>query len=308
MRSCSPAGMPGPWSTTRTRARRPHDARAHGDRLPCRVRARVLEQVGERPLELRRVGAHERQVGVDATARRARRRGRADRPPLRAGPPRASTTAGAARRAPACSRERSSRFVDQRGQPRRLLDDAAAELAALLAGRARPRRARSPAATIAVSGVRRSCETERSSAVLTTSQRRSARVSTTSAAAGRARAPPRAARRARGTTRCSEHAARIGGADAGARRRGRPRARSTGAGLDASRACAEAAPRRRWSAGVARLGPLSRIRARSAARSASRRRCSASTARAAPARPRGWPRRRRRRRSPAPRSSGRRRW
>ena len=68
--------------------------------------------------------------------------------------------------------------VDQPRQPRALRRDHAAELAPLRRPSSVGDAIASPAATIAVSGVRRSCETARSSVVLTTSARRSARVST----------------------------------------------------------------------------------------------------------------------------------
>ena len=49
------------------------DARAHRDRMAARVTHAVLEQVGERALELGRIRPHERQVGVE----RERERGSA---------------------------------------------------------------------------------------------------------------------------------------------------------------------------------------------------------------------------------------
>ncbi len=49
-------------------------APADRDRVAARVARAVLEQVGERPLELGRVGAHERQVGVEREREALRRR------------------------------------------------------------------------------------------------------------------------------------------------------------------------------------------------------------------------------------------
>ena len=75
---------------------RPDRPRADRDRMAARVARRVLQQVGEGALELRGVGADERQVGVERERERARRAGRRRRRP-RAGPPRSSTTPRAAR-------------------------------------------------------------------------------------------------------------------------------------------------------------------------------------------------------------------
>ena len=63
--------MPGPRSTTRTSSRPPLTPRAHRDGLAGAVAGRVLEQVRERPLELRGVGADQRQVAVDGEPTRS---------------------------------------------------------------------------------------------------------------------------------------------------------------------------------------------------------------------------------------------
>ena len=126
-------------------------ARAHRDRVAARVARAVLEQVGERALELGGVGAHERQVAVERRARGAR-----------AGSRRSSTAAsitssiehhsGRGSAAPPSSRERSSRLSIRRD--RRVLSAVitAAELAPLLVASAsatrsprRRRRSRSAA-------------------------------------------------------------------------------------------------------------------------------------------------------------------
>ena len=74
--------------------------------------------------------------------------------------------------APACRRERSSSLSTRRARRSALLDDRVAKLVAVLASVERRRAERPARGQIAVSGERRSCETARSSAVLSTSLRR----------------------------------------------------------------------------------------------------------------------------------------
>ena len=201
------SGMPGPWSTTRIRMRPPLDPRADRHRLVVAVAQRVLEQVRERAL-----------AAAPASARISGSSGAIDEPAPRSGGAPVSSTAaritsssehqssrGSA--VPACSRERSSSWSTSARQPRgsRARSSSASSIAV---GRARATAttSASPAATIAVSGERRSCETERSTAVLISSLRRSALVSTTSRVSalalerGRTAAPRARARPARART------------------------------------------------------------------------------------------------------------
>ena len=82
------------------------------------------------------------------------------------------STRGSAVRA--SRRDMSSRLSTRRESRSRLAGDVGHQLAVLGAATASSSRARRPAVRIAVSGERRSCETARSSAVLSTSERRSA--------------------------------------------------------------------------------------------------------------------------------------
>ena len=195
--------------------------------------------------------------------------------------------------APPSSRERSSRLSISRDSrvlssvmtlpsSRRSSSDSVGEAIA------------SPAATIAVSGERRSCETARSSVVLTTSARRSARVSTTSPSR-RSRSRPAASSASRlGTTRSCSRRSASSGSPAGTSsvpswvvpsRSGnatRPSSPSTGASSIAADGRPSADASRCAAAGSDSDSslPRSSSRAISAARSASRRRWSASVARA----------------------------
>ena len=229
-------GMPGPRSTIRTSRRAADRARAHRDRLAAGVAQRVLEQVRERALELRGVGVDQRQVAVDREAeprpgrRRAPRRRRAqdllDRAPVapRLGGARPAAARGRAASRPArVSRAASS---DDRGAPAR------AGRSSGSAGEPAPRRP----ATIAVSGERRSCETARSSAVLSSSLRRSAADSTTSrASASRSSAAASSASSARERCARSRRASTGAGVVAGDEQRAdRPRSRSGSATRRAS--------------------------------------------------------------------------
>ena len=156
----------------------------------------VLEQVRERALELGGVGAHRRQVAVDRDLERAVRQLRSsiaaphdllDRAPL-----------GARLGGVGLQPREVEQVVDQAREPGRLLGDRPRPAQRARARRGWSIRSASAEVRIAVSGERRSCETERSSAVLITSLRRSAAVSTdVGHAARRAPAPRPAAPRAR---------------------------------------------------------------------------------------------------------------
>ena len=213
--------------------------------------------------------------------------GRRRRRPSR--PPRCTTSSiehqsGRGSALPAWSRDRSRRLSHQ---PRRAaplsVDDHGVELAPLVLAESVGGRARRPRVVIAVSGERRSCETERSNVVLTTLLRRSALVSITCASSSsRRRAAPtqRLERRddAVAGARSSAAGVVLGGhqhacpmrlaarrsAGAPARRcvgRRPRRARPTRAGR--SNACAIRCPTRR-AATSSRLSPPSRSRAISA--------------------------------------------
>ena len=84
--------MPGPRSTIRTMQPPADRAGAHRHRQAAAVARRVLQQVGERALQLGGVGAHERQVGVDGELDRLARR-------------------------PACVGRFAQRLVDRRPRP-----------------------------------------------------------------------------------------------------------------------------------------------------------------------------------------------
>ena len=111
VRALLPAGIPRPWSVTRT-VTCPADAAGDPDRrVRRRELDRVLDQVREHALELRGVGADERQVGrqreldrvLGARAgrppTRRRRAGRTSRAAARPRPPRSATGRAGRRRA-----------------------------------------------------------------------------------------------------------------------------------------------------------------------------------------------------------------
>ena len=259
--------------------------------MPVGVAGSVLEQVRERPLELGGVGAHERQLVVDRELELAPawRRG----PPPRAGPRRPSTTPAAARRrAPRAARGRAApRSGATAARPPARCPSASSRRSS---SSSRSPASGSAAAMIAVSGVRRSWLTARSSAVLSTSLRRSARVSTTSVeqrVALQRRGEQRLERRhdplldaAQRRLRASPAAAAACRAGARPRAAGTRRARSspsTGCELDRRRRELQRRReplRRPTGSARRRSSPRSSVRAISAARSASRRRCSASIA------------------------------
>ena len=158
------------------------------------------------------------------------------------------------------------------------------------------RRAARPAVRIAVSGVRRSCETARRSAVLSTSLRRSARVSTTSASSASRSSAAASSASSAGTTRSWTRPSVASGEACGQRRAcaiwrepsrsGKHEPALVGLRLARARSRPTAAPsavREALGRDVqrARAGrsPRSSVRDISAARSASRRRWSASSAR-----------------------------
>ncbi len=148
-------------------------------RLPAAEAHGVLEHVGQRPLELHRV---ERAAPADRGRPARRTPRRAPRRPRRRRRTSSSTEHQSARgsTAPACRRDRSSRLSTSRDS--RALSSAITAVNSARASRERVSDASPPAAVvIAVSGERRSCDTERSTAVLTTFDRRSAFVSMTCA-------------------------------------------------------------------------------------------------------------------------------
>ena len=154
---------------------RPDQPRAHQHRLPLAVDDRVLQQVGEGALELGRVGAQRRQVVVERRGAPAHRAGRSIRAPRPAGRP-ARPARGAARPCPIRAARRragsppAARAAAPRRPPRR---SARGARSAVTLGES----SAAPAAMIAVSGVRRSWDTERSSEVFSSSERRTASAS-----------------------------------------------------------------------------------------------------------------------------------
>ena len=175
------SGCPGRWSTTRTTTRSAERARA--DQRPAARRReadRVLEQVGE--ARARAAPRRRRRSGRSGSTRAGPRRRRSPRPST--APPTSSSSEHQSRRGsawPASSRERSSSFSTRRESRSPSADHRLAQLAALLARSGVGESSASPAAMIAVSGERRSWETERSSAVFSSSLRRSASASIASA-------------------------------------------------------------------------------------------------------------------------------
>ena len=167
IRSSSARGIPGPRSATRiaTLARRSAERRSVTGSLAGEA-DRVLDHVRERPLELRRVGPNIGSSGsIETSKPLRRRRGRSIAASISSS---AEDQSARGSSCPGLQPREVEQVVDQRGR----------------AARSRPRSPRparraassssvvelSPpaAAVIAVSGERRSCETERSSAVLTT--------------------------------------------------------------------------------------------------------------------------------------------
>ena len=199
IRCRSLSGIPGPWSTTRTTILSPTQPRLDQDRPAAAVADRVLEQVGEGALELGGVGLDQRQVAVDREPhrlgprrsprerRRAPRRGRPPRGGARPCPPPAATCRAGSRPGARAARPRRRSPRSARPAPRR---SSVAEPSA------------APLAMIEVSGVRRSWEIERSSAVFSSSLRRSASASTISACI-RSRSSASAASSASARSACS---------------------------------------------------------------------------------------------------------
>ncbi len=179
-RSRSARETPGPWSVIRIATSAPDPLGGDRHRLVAGVADRVLDHVRERPLELGRVGLEQRQVGLDRDVerRRGRRSTLRDRgldQLLGRGP------VGARVQLAGLQAREVEQVVDQAREPARTRSRSPRP--ALRAPRRRASASSSPpaAAVIAVSGERRSCETERRSAVLTTFERRSACVSITCA-------------------------------------------------------------------------------------------------------------------------------
>ena len=216
--SRSSGGTPGPWSMTRTTASDGVAATLHAHRLAGRrVLQRVLDQVHEHAPDLARVDAHRRRVvgqrDLDAAAPRRRARRARRRRGRRAA--QSSCSGGAA---PACSRERSSRFPTRwssRSDAARIVSSSSARSAASIA---RSCRASAPAEVeIAISGVRRSWLTARE-------QRGLHRVAR--GAAPRPRAPRARAARGRWRRRAATRAPAAAAAEPPRRAGRRPRARS----------------------------------------------------------------------------------
>ena len=166
-RSRSWSGMPGPAVDHADHQLAPDPAAPDRDRVAARMARGVLDHVDHRALELRPVRAHQRGVAVDrelgpVLGRDLLDRGLGDlldRGPVavRLGRPRLEPARGRAG-----SRPRGSACC-----PRSPIVSARAARSSSLTA-AEP--SASPAARIAVSGERRSCETERSSAVFSSSR------------------------------------------------------------------------------------------------------------------------------------------
>ena len=143
---------------------------------PSGVAHGVLEQVRERPLELGGVRADQRQLRRRSAAGMRPRTPDVSTAATITSPRSHQSTRGSA--ASASSRDRSSRLSISRDSRCASSRDRRRQLAALVVARGRSPPSGSTAVRIAVSGERRSCDTARSSAVLTTSLRRSAAAST----------------------------------------------------------------------------------------------------------------------------------
>ena len=277
MRAGSAAGMPGPRSTTRTSTRGPDRPRAHDTGWSPEKRAEFSSRLANARSSCAASAWSSGRSASSATRTppggRRRRRGAhelLDRAPV-------GTRLGRARLEP----RQVEQVVDQARQPVGLAADVGHRARRARASVIEASRARRPR-SIAVSGERRSCETARSTAVLTTFERRSALVSTTCeqllALEGGAQerlqgGHTRSWRRQRRRRHVGGHSSAADGA-AGARGAARrPRRleldrRGTGARTRRRSLGRPAAPRR--------VVPRSSSRAISAARSASRRRFSAS--------------------------------
>ena len=196
MRSSSSSSRPGPWSVTRTIASRRLPRRARSPASGRRELERVLDQVGEHPLDLERRRRDERARRPAATPRRARAPASSSSACATSSSSGQSSRAGAA--APAWSRERSSRFGDQAVEPVR-----PRARSSRAARRDRPRSRLSVVASERADGGEDRHE-RRAQVVehrpqqrgLAASLRRSASASRPRARAARGRAPPRAAPRA----------------------------------------------------------------------------------------------------------------
>ncbi len=205
--SCSD-GIPGRGPRPGPRQAAAHLPRPHRHRLAARVAVRVLDHVEEGALELGGVGPDQRHVAVDPEPEAVLAARLDDGGCATSSSIEHQSRRGAAE--PASSRERSIRFSTSRVSrcPSSVTASAStARSSSPSAGEA----SASPAATIAVRGVRRSWETERSSAVFSSSLRRSARASTASASSARrcssaATSSSSASRASR--PRCSASAAR----------------------------------------------------------------------------------------------------
>ena len=286
------AGCPGPRSTTRTRMRLAARARADRHRVAGAVAQRVLEQVRERALELRGVGVgsaagrasivSSSALGPGAGRPRRGAQHLLDRRPVapaaRRRPPRGARGRAACRPAARAARPRSA--------------IARGELARGPRRRASATPSASPAARIAVSGERRSCETARSTRgldLVAAPQRARlddlAREPLALERGGQQRLERGHDALARAPRASRAHVARARRACRSRRRRRAARTRRARVALAHARRARSprtAARARRRSAAppsrarLAASGAPSSSRASSAARSASRRRCSAS--------------------------------
>ena len=276
--------MPGPAVDDADQDPAAAAAAAHRTGCPPECLTRVVEHVGERALELRRVGAYQRQVGVERSStcsRESRGLHRSVDDLLDRAPPRRGSAA------PASRRERSSRLSTiraSRAPPRRSRRRAGAGRSAVRVSDWTA----SPAVTIAVSGERRSWETARSSAVFTSSLRRSAarldRLGEHPVALERDRHQRldrgRDALRSRRSSASAAGRGRPACRAASGRSAGRTRPSAVGVAARARRRRRHAErrrqPRAASSSEARESSEPSSSRASSAARSASRRRCSAS--------------------------------
>ena len=111
---------------------RPDQPRADQDRLALAVDDGVLEQVGEGALELGRVGAERRQLGVERQPHRLA--AGADRVPRRLQQPRQIDRLAARLGVPGLQPRDVEQVLDQAREPLALLDHRLAQLVALLGG------------------------------------------------------------------------------------------------------------------------------------------------------------------------------
>ena len=164
MRRRSASGTPGPWSTTEMRSVVVGARRVEADRVVRIGAAGVLEQVHEHLADHRLVDVHGRELG---RRRRRRRTGPRAPPRHRRRPRRAArrpaSACAAGCSAPASMRERSSMLSTSRTSRRASCSMPPSSASRSCSGTLS--RSAEAEAVIAVSGVRRSCETDCRSAV-----------------------------------------------------------------------------------------------------------------------------------------------